>query len=226
MRHLLLALILAAIAPAAKAQEPPAYLLVIGRTLDRAQMGAYAAALAPIYAANQGGYVGLGRPGAGASCLEGPCQERSVILARFASGAGLDGFWWGQDYRRTIRLRDRAGVFDVVAIAGAPAIDPFPGAASGHVVLLLGPTAGLDARAAAFKAAAAQAGGRVIADAAPAPLEGDQPWAQAIIASFPTVEAREAFLAGRIARNLAKRRAKDGPTMLVTINGFGAPPQR
>ena len=93
--------ILGALAPnISLAQTPtnpnPGYLLVVGKTTDRAKIGAYAASLPPIYASLNGYYVAIGAPGRGVTWLEGPWTDRSVIFAKFPTRAGADAFWWGE----------------------------------------------------------------------------------------------------------------------------------
>jgi uncharacterized protein (DUF1330 family) len=47
----------------AQERAMPSYLVVLGVVTDRAKVGEYAKALAPIYATNGGRYVGIGGPG-------------------------------------------------------------------------------------------------------------------------------------------------------------------
>ena len=74
----------------------PGYLLVVGKTTDRAKIGAYAASLPPIYASLDGYYLAIGASGRGVTWLEGPWTDRSVIFAKFPTRAGGDAFWWGE----------------------------------------------------------------------------------------------------------------------------------
>ena len=111
--------------PAAAPQ--PALLFVYGQSFDRDKMMAYSRALPPIYAANQGRYLALGGPGRGVEWHVAPWADRSAVLAVFPSAEARDGFWWSEDYRQAIRLRDRAGVFTVAgldATEAALSLDP------------------------------------------------------------------------------------------------------
>ena len=72
--------------PVAQGASPnPSYLLVVGKTTDRVKIGAYAAALPPIYAANNAYYLAIGGAGRGVTWLEGPWRDRSIILGKFPS---------------------------------------------------------------------------------------------------------------------------------------------
>lgn len=204
-------------ASADAAPAKPAYLVVTGRTLDRAKMGQYAAALRPIYAKNGGRYVGFGGPGRGAVCLAGPCEGRSAVIVQFPDAETMDAFWWGPDYRAAIKLRDRAGVFNVVGLEGAASAVSAP--AGGIVVFAFGADAPASA-VARISAAAAKAGGRLLnaPERAPAPYEGDAAYSAYVLAGFPDAASRAAFLDAPA----VKRLIRTGGVMALTAD---APPQ-
>jgi uncharacterized protein (DUF1330 family) len=112
----------------AQERATPSYLVVLGVVTDRAKVGEYAKALAPIYETNGGRYVGIGGPGRGVTCVAGPCEKRSAVIVQFKDYATLDNFWWGEPYRTAMRLRDRAGVFTVYGMQSSTTA-PAPGAA-------------------------------------------------------------------------------------------------
>lgn len=219
IKHALAALAALLVATPAFAQAPtqPGYLVVVGKTLDREKMGQYGRALAPIYQKIGGHYVGVGGPGRGVTCVAGPCAGRGAVVARFDRADGPDAFWWGEDYRQAIRIRDRAGVFTVLSVTGEGA-RPFEGPDTGLLVLLRfapGP------QGEAFAKAAAAAGGRVAIqadEAAITPLEGDAFVSGLTVVSFETKAARDAFVAGKAVKTL---KAKAPGAVLLAID---APP--
>lgn len=217
----LCALFLAAPASAqTPAPESAGYLVVVGKTLDREKMGAYARALAPIYQKLGGHYVGAGGPGRGVTCLMGPCQGRAAVVARLDRASAVQQFWWGEDYRQAIRIRDRAGIFTVWGIESEQA-RPFEGPETG--LLLLVRMAPDPAISTAFADAAQAAGARIAIAAtgdAMIPLEGDAFAAGLTLASFETKAAREAFLNTRAARRLGKL---DEGAILLAIDAPPAP---
>ncbi len=182
----------------------PGYLVVIGRTLDRTKLMAYSAALPPIYAETGGHYIGLGRPGGGVMCVYGLCEGRSVVIARWADAEGIDAFWWGEKYRKAVRLRDNAGGFTVVGLKGISDVAPFePGA------LLLATFSGAFASPAvdSWVSAAEKAGAKLLAPIAPnalMPLEGDALYSRIALLSFEAKEKRDAFVAGETNQALIK----------------------
>lgn len=173
----------------------PGFLLVLGRATDRAKLGVYSAALPPIYAQHGGAYIGAGRAGAGVRCVYGLCEGRSAVVARFAQHESVAAFWWGDNYRHAVRLRDAAGAFTVVSIQGAAEAVPEPGSA-----LLMATLAGsgLHASASAWLVAATAAQGRllsVLSAGAVQPLEGDAAFNQVVLLSFSNRAQRDAFAA-------------------------------
>lgn len=212
-----------------------AFLLVVGRTTDRARILRYAASLPPIYAAHGGSYLALGAPGRGVRFVEGALADRSVILAEFPDVAARDGFWWGEAYRAAVRLRDGAGVFTCVGLTGLAA--PHRGAGCGYAVVQTGPLQPGDARQAEAaleaddrtRASILASGGRVFADAAGTdltPLEGDSLFTRVLLASWPEAAARDAWWAGRSARAAARTRGRAGLSSVALLDAFLAPPGR
>jgi uncharacterized protein (DUF1330 family) len=201
MRAILIGLAAAVLAVAATAQTAPAkpgFLIVVGDVTDRAKMGDYAKALAPIYAGNGGRYIGFGGPGRGVACVAGPCEKHSVVIVQFKDYPTLDGFWWGEDYRKAVRVRDRAGVFTVFGAEGAGAA-PYP---AGALLLMMSRQTPdgyvrsarlIDSARARSKAAPLIAGapGSVTA------LEGLSPYDRVELLSFPDKSARDVFVADK-----------------------------
>lgn len=188
--------------------DSPGYLVVLGRSTDRAKIIAYSTTLPPIYAATGGHYIGLGRPGGGVTCVFGLCEGRSAVIARWADHKSIDLFWWGDAYRKAIRLRDGAGVFTVVGLKGNADSTPFapPGA-------LLIATAGGNFTATeststqSWLDAAATAGARLLAPFTPAaliPLEGDALYNRIALLSFASKEKRDAFATSAATQALIK----------------------
>lgn len=215
----------AAIPPAA---PPPSYLLVVGRTTDRTKIGAYAAALPPIYASNSAYYLAIGGAGRGVTWLEGPWQDRSVIFGKFPSRAQIDNFWWGDAYRAAIRKRDNAGVFSVVALEGVIPL-AFEGTGTGFLIIM---TAQRDASAAQARLAAEAAttltqgvrnsGGVMLVSTDSGQftsMEGDSVFDRFAIAAWPTLTARDAYLAGSAGRRAARLRQGLGLSAMASANG-------
>jgi uncharacterized protein (DUF1330 family) len=210
------------------ASQPPGYLLVVGKTTDRAKIGAYAAALPPIYAQNDAYYLAIGGAGRGVTWLEGPWADRSIIFGKFPSRAQIDAFWWGDAYRAAIRKRDNAGVFSVVALTGtAPLM--LEGAGSGYLIVMTGPR---DASAnqtrlsqdasVALRDGVLASGGTLLTstDAGQfTSLEGDTLFDRFIIAAWPSLAARDAYLASNAARRAARLRAQLGTSAVASANG-------
>jgi uncharacterized protein (DUF1330 family) len=223
-----------ALAGAALAQEAaPGYLLVTGKSVDRARIGAYAASLPPVYAAHRGRYLAIGAPGRGVRWIEGPWTDRSLILARFPDRAAVDAFWWGPEYRAVIGKRDRAGVFSVAAMTGLGPT-PFEGPEAAFLVVM---SARRDGRPATLAQAARafsvlregvlRTGGRMMTSGeagAHESLEGDAPFDRIALAAWPTKAGRDAFLASGEARLSARLRAKAGLGAVATADGAPAAP--
>ena len=206
----------------------PGYLLVVGKTTDRAKIGAYAASLPPIYASLDGYYLAIGAPGRGVTWLEGPWTDRSVIFAKFPTRAGADAFWWGEAYRTAIRKRDNAGVFSVVAIEGTGPT-PFEGAGAGFLIVMMGPTGkGAAEQEASDRAVSSlvdgvkRSGGQLVN--APGigqftPMEGDTVFDCFVVAVWPSLAARDTYLAGTDAAEAKRLRALAGISAVASANG-------
>ncbi len=199
----------------------PGYIIVLGRSFDRNKIIAYAAALPPIYAETGGRYIGQGRPGAGVTCLYGLCEGRSAIVAFWPDQTAIEAFWWGEAYRKAIRLRDGAGVFTVVGIRGAVGAVPYalPGA------LLIATASGATEPAAAttWLDAASKAGARLLApfsNASLVALEGDPLYSRVAMLSFESRERRDQFAVS----DETKIFIKSAPPMsLVSMIAIDAP---
>jgi uncharacterized protein (DUF1330 family) len=233
--QLLLLVFLAALMPMASIAQSvtpqpinPGYLLVVGKTTDRAKIGAYAAALPPIYATNSAYYLAIGGAGRGVTFLEGPWQDRSIIFAKFPSRAQIDAFWWGEDYRTAIRKRDNAGVFSVVALE-ALAPTPFEGPGTGYLIVMTAPKDAsteqvrLSNRAAiTLRDSVAVSGGALLTspDAGQfTSMEGDTLFDRFIIAAWPNLAARDAYISSAAARRLTLLRRRLGMSVVFSANG-------
>jgi uncharacterized protein (DUF1330 family) len=209
-------------AQAQPAPEPaavaPGYLVVIGRALDRSKLGTYSAALPPIYAQTGGRYIGLGRAGAGATCLYGLCDGRSAVVATWADHSGLERFWWGEAYRQAARLRDNAGAFTVVGLKGSAGAQAFE---SGALLLATFSGGGLVPGAAAWASAAARAGACLLAPieaAAMKPLEGDALYSSLALLSFQSKAQRDDFVAGSAQRALLQDAASNALMFMLSVD--------
>jgi uncharacterized protein (DUF1330 family) len=219
-------------AAAAPPPTGPGYLLVIGKGTDRERMMAYSRALPPVYAKAGGRYLAIGGPGRGVEWLAGPWRDRSLVLARFEDPAAVLAFWWGDDYRAAVRLRERAGQFTVVALPGAA--DDAARTAPPEAVYLVETTVTRDADAyaayrRAFETLLAAHGGRVLAGGAAGActaLEGDPLYDRVAIALLPSRAALDALLGDPRAAELAALRERAGLSMLAVANAApaAAPP--
>jgi uncharacterized protein (DUF1330 family) len=219
------AFVLSAPARALPPPEAPAYLVVVGKATDRARMAQYASALPSAYAEAGGFYLGIGGPGRGVTWIEGPWRDRSLVVARFPNAQAIDRFWWGPIYREAIKLRDRAGVFDVVAAPGIAVSAP-QGADAAYLVIMSPEGKAADAVSAAFAKGVAESGGALLNDGAFTPLEGDTVFSRVHIAAWPNKAARQAYLDGRAGKAAARLRARAGLFAVATIDGVApaAPP--
>ncbi len=215
----------------AEAQTPaktdaltPGYLLVLGRSADRAKIIAYSSQLPPIYAATGGRYIGQGRPGGGVTCVYGMCEGRSSVIAHWADAKSIEAFWWGDAYRRVVPMRDGAGVFTVVGIKGAADVQPFT---AGALLIAL---ANANATGSNLTAAqtwlddAARAGAKLLApfnNAAVLPLEGDALYNRVVLLNFESKEKRDGFAASESTQALIKN---EQPQSLISIIAVDAPP--
>jgi uncharacterized protein (DUF1330 family) len=217
-------------ATAAAPAPGPGYLVVIGKGTDRDRMMAYSRALPPVYAKAGGRYLAIGGPGRGVQWLAGPWQDRSLVLARFDGVPQVQAFWWGEDYRQAVRLRERAGQFTVVAVPGAA--DDAARAAPPDAVYLVEATVTRDADAyaayrRAFEALLAAHGGHVLAPGeagAYVALEGDPLYDRVALAMLPSRAALDALLADRRAAELPALRERAGLSLLAVANAAAAAP--
>lgn len=206
----------------------PGYILVVGNTTNRTKIGTYAAALPPIYASHNAYYLAIGGAGRGVTWLEGPWQDRSLILGRFLSRDDVDKFWWGDAYRAAIRKRDNAGVFSVVALQGVVPL-PFEGVGAGYLIVITAPRDGTpDQLARAQRAASslskgvtASGGVLITSDAAGAftSLEGDTPFSRYTIAAWSSIAARDSYVASGAGRTAARLRRGLGLSVVASANG-------
>lgn len=100
--------------------ETPVIMVVAGRTLDRAQMGKYAQALAEsgLYPKAKGYYLNNPRP---IRHLEGnPHADDVALMVRFPSECAVLSFWNSDEYQNNVkplRLNPRAGDYVVTVYA-------------------------------------------------------------------------------------------------------------
>ena len=100
--------------------ETPVIMVVAGRTLDRAQMGKYAQALAQsgLYPKAKGYYLNNPRP---IRHLEGnPHADDVALMVRFPSECAVLSFWSSDEYQNNVkplRLNPRAGDYVVTVYA-------------------------------------------------------------------------------------------------------------
>ncbi len=203
--------------------QSPGYLLVLGRSTDRAKIIQYSMTLPPIYAATGGRYIGIGRPGGGVTCLYGLCEGRSAVAAHWSDNKSVSQFWWGDAYRQAVKLRDNAGVFTVVGLKGLANVAPFEGGA----LLVANFSANTDsANTAAWLTAAAESGARLlVAPQATAltPLEGDALYNRVALLSFANREARDKFGAAEATKALIKNSTAMSLMALIAIDAPIAP---
>jgi uncharacterized protein (DUF1330 family) len=212
----------------ANADGLPGYLLVVGKATDRAKIGGYAASLPPIYASHNAYYLAIGSTGRGVTWLEGPWTDRSIIFGKFPSRTEVDAFWWGGAYRDAIRKRDNAGVFSVVALTGVTP-PPFEGAGAGYLIVMTGPRdnsatqARLSGEATEALRQGVSATGGIFMTSTEAgqftSMEGDTTFDRFIIAAWPTIAARDAYLASSPARRASRLRARLGTSAVASANG-------
>lgn len=219
---------LAPIKAVAQATPNPGYLIVVGKTTDRAKIATYAASLPAIYASLDGYYLAIGGVGRGVTWLEGPWTDRSVIFAKFPTRSGADAFWWGDAYRAAIRKRDNAGVFSVVAVEGTGPT-PFEGAGTGYLIVMTGMAAkGATEQEASERATQSlidgvkSSGGQLVnapVMGAFTPMEGDTLFDRFVVAAWPSLAAREAYLASPQAGEAKSLRAAAGISAVAAVNG-------
>jgi len=206
----------------------PGYLLVVGKSTDRAKIADYAATLPPIYANLNAHYLAIGGPGRGVTWLEGPWMDRTIIFGKFQNRSDVDTFWWGEPYRAAIRKRDNAGVFSVVALEG---ISPtaFEGAGVGFLIVMTGPSTNApNQQAAGVKATqslvegVSRSGGRLLNDPASGTftaMEGDTVFDRFIIAAWPTKAARDSYIASEDGQKARALRALAGISAVASADG-------
>jgi uncharacterized protein (DUF1330 family) len=151
-----------------------------------------------------------------------------VIFAKFPTRAGADAFWWGEAYRTAIRKRDNDGVFSVVALEGTGPT-PFEGAGAGFLIVMTGPTGKSAAEQEASERAAAslidgvkRSGGQLVN--APGigqftPMEGDTVFDRFVVAVWPSLAARDTYLADTDAAEAKRLRGLAGISAVASANG-------
>ena len=99
------------------AESDGAYMIVMGRDYDAADLAAYAATLPPIYAKYGGRYVSFTTE---PTVVEGRDDYQAVIISAWPDVEAAEGFWWGPEYRESIELRDGIGDWDIVIVPALP----------------------------------------------------------------------------------------------------------
>lgn len=193
--------ILLGISTLAQAQDKPGFLFVNATVTDFEKLGVYGRALPPVYAKYDGIYRIFGGIGRGVEVLAGSAMHESVIFAEFKSLKDVETFWWSDEYRAVFPLREGAGIFDVVGLAGTGE-QPYS-AESGiqpaymfTLVTVKNPEK-TQAYMEATSGFTANAPGRLIALARPADmsiLEGPKPEYTIEITSWPSVQAIKSYL--------------------------------
>jgi uncharacterized protein (DUF1330 family) len=189
----------------------PGYLLVFGHSIDGAKMGAYSAALPPIYKKYGGFYLGIGGPGRGVELLEGNWIDHSLVLARFAADGDVVKFWHSPEYAEAKKLRAGAGTFNVFCVKGNGREAPL-GQPSFLVTVLrpIEPDKLVPLRK-DWQARLAARGADILADAAftdMVRLEGDLGGIDVEIAAFATQPAATAFWNDPATASIRDARAK------------------
>ena len=104
-----------------------AYMLVMGKDYNPADLGAYAKTLPPIYAKYGGEYVAFSTD---IDIAEGRYDYQSLIISGWPSAKDARAFWDSPEYREAIKLRDGIGTFDVVIVPSLAAPRPTTGSSS------------------------------------------------------------------------------------------------
>lgn len=110
-----------ALAGGARAQDVPAYMIVLGEVHDReAFIEGYVKKLPPLYERFGGSYLALGR---GVVVLEGDYAPESFVIGRWPSMEAARAFWNSPEYDELRRARTEGdwGNFDVILVPGLPA---------------------------------------------------------------------------------------------------------
>lgn len=206
----------------APAQEKFGFLLVNATVTDFEKLGVYGRALPPIYAKYDGTYVVSGGVGRNIEVLDGTPSFQSVIFAQFDSLEDVEAFWWSEDYRAVVPLRDGAGRFDVVGLEGtgnAPyeAKDGIQPAYQFSLTTVKDPTQ-VPAYYAAMSELFEDSSARLIAFARPddlSVLEGPTPNYAIEISSWPSLAALKAFVADPRYKAAAAARAAAVDTLML-----------
>ena len=158
-------------------------LLTLGRDIKPECLGAYSAALPPLYRKFGGRYLAIGGPGRGATAL-GASPEASGMVAVFEGIQAVRDFWWSEAYRQVVPLRAGVGHFDVFGLESLVTTPPIAGS-DVYVAYAAQPeTLVLDALRAA--------GATLVADAPSFDrLEGTAPWQRIAVLAAPA-DARRA----------------------------------
>ncbi len=184
-----------------RAEDSPGFLFVNATVTDTQKLGAYGAALPPVYAKYGGRYLIFGGVGRGITPLAGSLQHESVIFAEFDSLADVEKFWWSDEYRAVVPLRDGAGQFDVLGLSGT-GIEPYSAQNDVQPAYMFTYIKMINRDKAMEYMAAAQdtissSPGRIIAMVRPedmSVLEGSTPEFTIEISSWPSLAAIDAFM--------------------------------
>jgi uncharacterized protein (DUF1330 family) len=92
-----------------------AYLIARVKVTDPDAYKEYVARTPPAIAAHGGRFIVRGGE---ASALEGPAEDRRIVVIEFPTRAALDAFWASDAYRAAKSFRQDAAVFEAVAVPG------------------------------------------------------------------------------------------------------------
>lgn len=201
----------------------PAYLFVLGHSLDLEKMAVYSAALPPIYEKYGGVYLGAGGPGRGVEQLEGAWFDHSLVLARFDSSEDVTKFWFSPEYEEAKKLRKDAGTFSVFVLPGNENESP-----SGEPAFLISiyRTVDVDAYAPLAEAEAEKFASRDVRYLARAAyddterLEGDLIDHDFTVAAFPTQASATAMWNDPDYQELRQNRSQIGAFNTFLVRGF------
>lgn len=95
-----------------------AYMIVMGKDYNPADLGPYAASLPPIYKKYGGRYVAFTTD---YNVVEGMVDAQAVIISAWPSAQAAQNFWDSPEYREAIKLREGIGTFNVMIVPALPA---------------------------------------------------------------------------------------------------------
>lgn len=212
------------------AEDSTGFLFVNATVTDFERLGTYGRALPPIYAKYGGTYVVSGGVGRNVEVLDGEPAFQSVIFAQFDSLEDVESFWWSEDYRAVVPLREGEGRFDVLGLEGT-GTEPYKVVngvqpAYHFSLITVKDPAKLPAYYEAMADLMSESPGRLIAVARPdamSTLEGPEPVHVVEIASWPSMAALKAFVADPRFQAASKLRAEATESIMLAAEPMQAP---